>query len=163
MADRADVLLHLYSEERAEARQSEDQRATLTNLILVVVAAGLAFVTSRQGDNEAALIVSLAILALGIYGAVATAKYFERWLRHWRRSYAFQVQLFELYPEIDASLASFHYAPLRLRTDPYEQEIERRFPRLSKVKLYRLWIAFHCAVAIAGAIMAAIFLALSLG
>jgi hypothetical protein len=127
-----------------------------------VVAAGLGFVTSREDDNKAALVVSLAILALGTYGAVATGKYFERWLRHWRRADAYQAQLFELYPEIDEHLRAYSATALQKRTDPYEKEIEERFPRLSRVKLYRLWITFHCAIALAGAIMTLVFVVLIL-
>ena len=47
MADESDVLLQLYAEERTQARQMEDQRAALTNIIILVVGAGLALVTSR--------------------------------------------------------------------------------------------------------------------
>jgi hypothetical protein len=156
MADPTDVLLHLYQEERTQARHTEEQRATLTNIVLIVVAAALAYVTSRT-DDVAALIVSVGVMLLGLYGAVATGKYFERWMRHWRRAYAYQTQLLDLYSSIDSALATFSYKPLADRTDPYEMEVEERFPHLSSLKLYRLWISFHCAVALAGAVMVVVF------
>jgi hypothetical protein len=47
LADRVEVLLQLHSEERLEARQVEDQRATLTNIIIVALGAGLALVADQ--------------------------------------------------------------------------------------------------------------------
>ena len=48
MADKTDVLLQLYAEERAQARQSETQRATLTNIVIVIVGASLAFISDQN-------------------------------------------------------------------------------------------------------------------
>ncbi len=157
MADKADVLLALFSEERSQARQSEDQRATLSNIILVIVGAGLAFVTDR-GLGASALAVSVPMALIGVYGAIATGKYFERWYRHWMRSYAYQAQLFQLYPDIDARLSQYSHEQTRHRKDVYESEAEERFPRLSRLRLYRMWIALHCAIAGGGLVLTLLIL-----
>jgi hypothetical protein len=152
MADKTDILVTLFIEERAQARQSEDQRATLTNIIIIVVGAGLAFITTR-GIGQSTLAVSVPMIVIGLYGAVATAKYFERWFRHWNRAYAYRNQLFDLFPEIRAKLSTYELEPTQGRKYHYEREIDKRFPRLSTLKVYRLWIGFHCAVAVGGALL----------
>jgi hypothetical protein len=53
----------------------EDQRATLTNIVILVVGAGLAFVTN-EGLGLVTLAVSIPMVGIGPYGAVTTAKYF---------------------------------------------------------------------------------------
>lgn len=152
MADKTDVLLQLYAEERAQARQSENQRATLTNIIIVVVGAGLAFI-SNQNLGKEALALSTAMIVMGLFGAVASGKYFERWYRHWVRAYAYRAQLFQLYPNIDVQLRNYAHEPTKARKDVYEQEADSRYPRLHNLKLYRLWVGFHCLVIVGGALL----------
>jgi lysylphosphatidylglycerol synthetase-like protein (DUF2156 family) len=143
-------------EEREQARQSENQRATLTNIILVIVGAGLAFVADT-GVSASTLAFSLPMIAIGAYGAVTTMKYFERWLRHWTRARGYRDQLLELYPEIGEKLHV--YRDPRDRTpDAYEKELDRRYPRLRRTQLYVLWTVFHVAVALAGVVLSIVSL-----
>lgn len=151
------VLLALYNEERTQARHTESQRATLTNIILIVVGAGLAFV-SDQELHKSSLVITIPIIAIGTYGAVATAKYFERWLRHWRRAYGYQSQLFELYPDIAEGMSNYSFKHTAAVKDTYEAEVDRRFPRLSGVRLYRLWVGFHAGIVVIGVVLTAMVL-----
>ena len=151
MADRADVLMQLYSEERLQARQAEDQRATLTNIIIIAVAAGLGLVTGQE-FGTAWLPVASAMVLLGTFGAVATRKCFERWFRHWTRAYAYREQLFDLYPEIRDNLSVFSRDTLK-RTDVYEAEADERFRATKSVRLHQVWVAFHLLLAAVGIIL----------
>jgi hypothetical protein len=148
VADRADVLVQLYSEERLQARQAEDQRATLTNIIIIAVAAGLGLVADQE-FGAAWLPVASAMVLLGTFGAVATRKCFERWFRHWTRAYAYREQLFDLYPEIRDSLSTFSRDTLE-RTDAYEAEADKRFRASRSIRLHQVWVAFHLLVAAVG-------------
>jgi hypothetical protein len=47
MADETDVLLELWKDHRAANRQVESQRATLTNIIIVSMGAGLGFLAQK--------------------------------------------------------------------------------------------------------------------
>jgi hypothetical protein len=47
MADETDVLLDLWKGQRDEARQMGNQRATLTNIVIIVAAAALGFLAQR--------------------------------------------------------------------------------------------------------------------
>lgn len=158
MADRAEVLLQLHSEERLEARQVEDQRATLTNIIILALGAGLALVADR-GFGRSWLPVTIAMLVLGGFGAVATRKYFERWFRHSTRAYAYRQQLFSLYPEIPEDLEPFHRDLLRARSYRYEKESDERFRFTKGVKLHWIWVTFHITVAAIGLILTVLVLA----
>jgi hypothetical protein len=178
MSEKTEVLLQLYAEERAQARQSEDQRAALTNIIIVLVGAGLAFMSQLKLEREA-LPLSIGMMVIGIFGALACAKYFERWYRHWSRAYAFRAQLFEMHPDIEPQLSTFSHssdaAPTKFARlvswilgrlsrkspragDVYETQADARFPIAAKVKLYRLWVGFHCVIFLGGAVLTAVIL-----
>ncbi len=47
MADTSDIMFKMIEEQRFQARQSEDQRATLTNYVVVIAAAILGFPVNR--------------------------------------------------------------------------------------------------------------------
>jgi hypothetical protein len=81
VADHADILLEYWKEQRTHARHTESQRAALTNLILLIAAAGLGFV-AQQGFRETSLIVSVLLSLLGVFGVVITWKYYERYNIH---------------------------------------------------------------------------------
>jgi hypothetical protein len=152
MADESDVLLQLYNEERTQARQMEDQRATLTNIVILVVGAGLAFVTNR-GLELATLTVSIPMIGIGLYGVITTAKYFERWFRHWKRADGDRAHLFDMFPDIDSNLSERAGDLTRGSRGVFKGAMDRRFPTLSRLQIYRLWTGLFWAVAAAGAII----------
>lgn len=159
-ADNSDILLALFEEERSQARHSENQRATLTNIILIVVGAGLAFIAA-DGIGRSDLVLSIPMMLVGAYGAVSTGKYFERWYRHWHRAAGYRSQLLELYPEIELKLSRYSYSTAARKTDRYEEEATNRFPWLSKLKLYRLWVGFHLGVLLLGVALTIVVLTVS--
>jgi hypothetical protein len=158
MANETDLLLQLYAEERAQARQSEAQRATLTNIIIVIAGGGLAFISDQKlGDD--ALVLSVGIVILGVFGAVANAKYHERWFRRWVRAYAYREQLVRSYPEIEEHLKSYSFKPtFDDRKDRYESEIDAENRYLKKIPLNRLWVGLNLIVAVGGTVLTVIIL-----
>lgn len=70
MADSSDVLLELWKDQRDQMRQLENQRATLTNIVILVVAAGLGFI-AQSGPGPTMHAVTLPMMPLGSYGAWA--------------------------------------------------------------------------------------------
>jgi hypothetical protein len=157
MADETDVLLQLYAEERAQARQSETQRATLTNIVIIVAGASIAFISDQKLGNDA-LTLSIGIFVLGVFGAIANAKYFERWYRHWARAYAYRARLLALYPVIDEGLRQYSNKRTYKRTDKYEAEADERFWFSRRVKLYLLWVGLNCLIALGGVLLTVIIL-----
>jgi hypothetical protein len=90
------------------------------------------------------------MIVVGAYGAISSAKYFERWMRHWRRSAGYRAQLLRMYPDIEPTLQGFSYSREQSKSDLYEMEISDRFPVLSKIRLHRLWVGFHVGVVVLG-------------
>ena len=102
--------------------------------------------------------LSIGILILGVFGAIANAKYFERWYRHWARAYGYRAQLLALYPDIDELLSEYSNKPTYARTDAYEAEADKRFWFSRRVKLYRLWVGLNWIMALGGVLLTVIIL-----
>ncbi|MFJ5803784.1 hypothetical protein [Streptomyces decoyicus] len=139
MADEIDALLALWKDHREADRQTENQRATLTNIIIVVVAAGLGFI-AQTGLRTSMLVVTLPMLGLGLYGALACLKFHERSAFHVGQSKGLRRKISSQFPalNIEAGLTETSRAQ---RT---------RFPRLRKVRSYMVWVVLHSAIAVAG-------------
>ncbi|MFC8095232.1 hypothetical protein [Streptomyces sp. NPDC057301] len=139
MAGEVDVLLQMYQEQHNQARQLETQRATLSNLIIIIASAALGF-TAQRGLEMIMLIVSLPMVGLGVYGVLACLKYHERSVLHHRAARRFSRSIEERLPtlRITDGWAELHT----------QQRL--RFPKIFKVRLYSLWIALHAGVAASG-------------
>ncbi|WP_367132274.1 MULTISPECIES: hypothetical protein [Streptomyces] len=144
MADETDVLLALWKDHREADRQAENQRATLTNIILIVVAAGLGFI-ARTGLRRSMLVVTLAMLVLGLYGALACLKFHERSAFHVGQAKGLRRKIGGQFPglSIEAGLAETSRAQ------------RARFPKLRRVRSYMIWVMLHGAIAVAGAALSA--------
>ncbi|MGM9381199.1 hypothetical protein [Streptomyces antibioticus] len=139
MANEPDVLLELWKGQREEARQMENQRAALTNIVIIVTAAALGFLTQQEGFEASTLGLTLPLCALGTFGAVASAKYGERWAVHSGLADSLRQQLGLRYPEINL--------PLLIAENHEEHRAE--FPRIFKLKIWVLWVVLHASVGVA--------------
>jgi len=77
MADNTDVLLKFCEEHWTEMRHIEDQRATITNIVIIITSAAIGFVVPQE-PSWGLLSLPLLLILLGIYGAITTAKLYER-------------------------------------------------------------------------------------
>jgi hypothetical protein len=141
------VTLAYWSEHREQLRQSENQRSVLTNFVLII-AAGISGLVVQQKFSLGTLPLSLLIIAAGLYGALAAAKYHERANYHLSQARALTQVLVESgdLPDHQARLAdarSAHYG---------------EFPRLSRIRLHWLWTGFHLAIAAYGLVLTVITL-----
>jgi hypothetical protein len=148
MADKIDVLLAFWQEQRESDRQIEDQRATLTNIVIVIVSAALGFL-AQKGLHPPMLVVTVAMAALGIYGVMASLKSHERCTFHMQQARWLRQKIGELHPEleIEDGLGAVRRAQ---RT---------RFPLLARTRMYALWVALHSAIAVTGAALSVWILA----
>jgi hypothetical protein len=135
-----DTTLAFWSEHREQLRQSESQRAVLTNFVLVITA-GISSLIVQQKFAWHTLPLSVLIVLAGLYGALAAAKYHERATYHLSQARALARAL------ADSGDLPDHRALLdRSRAEHY-----RQYPRLSKIRLHWLWTGFHLAIAAYGA------------
>ncbi|MEU0646483.1 hypothetical protein [Streptomyces umbrinus] len=142
MADASDVLLELWKEQREQARQTETQRAALTNIVILVFAAGLGFVI-QKGLSPPMLTVTVPIALLGAYGAIACMKFHERSALHARQALHLRAKLAHLHPQLEIETGW---------ADTYRSQ-GARFPRLTKLRLYALWVSLHMGIAVAGCVL----------
>ncbi|MFD5123632.1 hypothetical protein [Streptomyces sp. NPDC058385] len=124
-----------WKEHREQLRQCETQRSTLTNLLLVITAALSALIVQQKFTLNV-MPLCLFVAMTGAYGAVAVSKYYERASYHLAQARALTRDLVEL-----GALGSDE-GLVRAREAHY-----RRFPRLHRIRLHRLWVALHLAIA----------------
>jgi uncharacterized membrane protein YdbT with pleckstrin-like domain len=137
-----DAVLAYWSEHRTQLRQSESQRAVLTNYVLAIAAA-ISGLVVQQHFRMQTLPLSIMVVLIGLYGALAATKYHERANYHLGQARALTqvlVQSGEL-SDNDAILDRF-------RRDHYQE-----YPRLSRIRLHGLWTGLHLGVAAYGLVL----------
>jgi hypothetical protein len=142
MTDDTDVLLQLYQEDWAQARQSEEQRATLTNIILIIASAALGIVAQNNLTSEM-LSLTIPLILLGLYGMVASEKLYERHQFHVERARAYRKRIAELHPNLQFDEAKAKAKVLH----------QKKFPVLHKVRLHYIWTTLHFAIAVLGVVL----------
>ncbi|MFD5697175.1 hypothetical protein [Streptomyces lasiicapitis] len=139
MAEASEEAIRAYwKEHREQLRQCETQRSTLTNLLLVVTAALSALIVQQKFTLYViplCLFVSLA----GVYGAVAVSKYFERASYHLSQARALTRDL------VERGVLGSDERLAQARAEHYS-----KFPRLHRIRLHRLWVGLHLAIALYG-------------
>ena len=142
MTAREDPTLAYWTEHREQFRQSENQRAVLTNFVLVI-AAGASGLVIQQGFVLRTLPLSILILVIGLYGALAVAKYHERATYHLLQARALTQALVSsgTLPDYDAVL------------EQSRQEHYQHYPRLHRLRLHWLWTGLHLSVAVYGVVL----------
>jgi hypothetical protein len=136
------VVLAYWSEHREQLRQSESQRAVLTNYVLAITAA-ISGLVVQQHFRLQTLPLSILVVVIGLYGALAAAKYNERAnyrLGHARALTQVLVESGDL-PDNDVILDRF-------RSDHYQE-----YPKLSRIRLHWLWPGLLLGVAAYGLVL----------
>ena len=140
MANITEILLNEVGRQWSQAKQSEDQRAALSNFIVVIAVAGQGFIVDKDFPKRA-MVLAVFMTLLGLFGAVAVAKYYERFRMSMTRVGRLREQLDSLHPE--------------LKLDEIEQRADARhssrFPRLSHLRLHLLWRFLMLGIALMGA------------
>ena len=141
MSPAEDAVLAYWKEHREQLRQSENQRAVLTNYVLVITAAVSGFVVQQQFELRT-LPLSVLIIVIGLYGAVAAAKYHERADYHLFQARALTRVLSIPVPSLTRRLL-----------EEFRQAHYRKYPRLRRLRLNRLWTGLHLGVAVYGVVL----------
>jgi hypothetical protein len=147
MADPNDILLEYWKDQRTQARNAEGQRATLTNIVLLIVVATLGFI-GQQGLHETMLPLTISLMMLGLFGATASAKYYERYNLHIAQAIQFSRLLGEptLLPDFEDTL------------NPVRDAHANHNRIMSRIRLNKMWVGLHLMVAIAGFVLTLIII-----
>lgn len=139
ISDKINILLSTIDRQWSQAIQSENQRANLANFLLTLYGASQAYIIQREYDSST-IIVSIVLIFLSIYGILATYKYYERFRLHTTRVGRLMDKLDELEPSISLNEIE-KIADTKHKTN---------FPRLSKIRLFRIWLFLHYGFSILG-------------
>ena len=142
MSGQEDSVLAYWKEHREQLRQSENQRAVLTNYVLVITAAISGFVVQQQFSPRT-IPLSILIVIIGLYGAVSAAKYHERGDYHLSQARALTRVLVEAGALTDATAVL-----QEARQAHYD-----KYPRLHRLRLYWLWTGLHLGITVYGAVL----------
>jgi hypothetical protein len=132
----AEIVLRLIEENWSESRHLEEQRSSLTNLIVVITAA-VSGVFTQTGLTRDILPLSLLLVVLGGYGIVASSKLHERLDLHICRARYLRQHLDQMCPGIDI---------LRLK-QLADRDNQRRHPWMTNLGVNTVWISLHILIA----------------
>ncbi|NQE67376.1 hypothetical protein NG2371_01828 [Nocardia gamkensis] len=145
----AEVLLRLWQEQHAQARQSENHRAVMTLVVVIGAVGGMAYVALQSDSRITSAAVASAVGLLGVFGALISAKYYERFKLHVYGANHFHRRLDELYPELR----------IEQLWSENENQHRRKYKVLSGIRLHHLWVAAHLGIALLGGTVAIVVLA----
>lgn len=142
MSERDEAVLAYWKEHREQLRQSENQRAVMTNFILVITAGISGFVV-QQHFSVRTIPLSVLTVVIGLYGALAAAKYHERAEYHLSQARA-----------LTRVLTSSGALPdSRVTLEEYREAHYGKYPRLSRLRLNWLWVVLHLGIAAYGIVL----------
>ncbi|MFI2281354.1 helix-turn-helix domain-containing protein [Nocardia beijingensis] len=145
----ADVLLRMWQEQRTQGRQSENHRAIMTLLVVIGAVGGLSYVALKGDSGPISAGVAFGVCALGLFGALISAKYFERFKMHMDAAQLLRRRLSDMYPEL---CLEDDWAANRRRH-------ENNYQILSRIRLEHLWVIAHLGIAILGIVVTVTVLA----
>jgi uncharacterized membrane protein len=135
--------MEMYKEHTVMGRHHELQRERVTNLILLISAALLAFAVNSK--NLAALFpLGTLIAVLGLFGAIFSYKHYERFRLHTKIAGEFR----------DALEASLVGCKLREIRNSAVTAHEKIFPSSSKWRLHMFWVTLNLLVVLLGIVLA---------
>jgi type IV secretory pathway TrbF-like protein len=148
VADQSGAVLAYWSEHRQQLRQSENQRAILTNYVLVITSALTGFAVQQKLTRDT-LPLAILVMIVGVYGAVTVAKYHERAEYHLTQARALTQTLTRLgaLPHDETLL------------EEHRQRHYAKYPRLHRIRLHVLWTGLHVSIALLGLTLASVILA----
>ena len=139
MKDNTDFLWGMYQEHTTQGRHHETQRASVTNFIIVVAGGILAFIANK-GVTRDHWILAVFLIIIGIFGALFSAKQYERFRFHMICAGKYRVEL--------ENLLTTYYGKIREEsTNEHEKTFSSFFINM---RLYYFWICLHLLISILG-------------
>lgn len=142
MATDTDILWGMYLEHCAEERHHEEQRATMTGVVLALAGAIVGLLAIKDlSPNSWPL--SVFLVMLGLFGAMLSAKHYEKSRFHARASGHYRNQVEKRKPRTELRNIRFMAAA---------KHQDEKAP-LRQIRLHVLWTGIHVSVVILGILM----------
>lgn len=142
MSDTTQILIQMMEQQLSQAKQSEDQRSSITNFI-ILIAAAIQGVLTQTGFTSKSLPLTITLIVVGIFGVIATAKLYERFRYHYEVMRQIRKKLEELHPD----------TTIRACLDAAWQVHTKKHTVLpSRIRLHIVWSTLHVLIATLGVI-----------
>jgi hypothetical protein len=145
---RRQTLVAVWKEAREHSRQHEVQRSVATNMVLLLASADIAATATLRFEPRT-LPLALGLIILGAFGFLLSFKHYER--AEWSTAVAVEIE--QRLDGLDQDLE------IRSAKQTATIAHERRYPRMYRVRLNRMWSFLHLLVAATGGVFTAIVLA----
>ena len=139
MATADDVIWGLCQENLQYSRHHENQRQAVTGFGLAAASALISFIVADKDVGLSDAPVAFMIVVIGIFGALLSAKEYERFFFHYQR---FRQLRHELDQRLKIDLDRIHKTA--------DDETKKTFPWLFPRSLSRFWLWIHLTVAAIG-------------
>jgi hypothetical protein len=144
MADEKEVLWGMYQLNMEQSRHHQDQRATATNIILVLAAGVISLITYDQklggiGD----FYLACCLMGIGVYAGLWGTKHHERVAFFRERARGYRQRLDELMP--DAMLVAIQKSA--------DDKSEKKYKLLTRMRLWHLWLVLDLFIVAVGIIL----------
>lgn len=146
-----EILLRIMEDNKAQARQAEDQRVAITGFV-VLIASAIQGGLTQTGFNKNSLPLTIMLIILGLFGGLASVKLHQRASLSYTTSNKILERLEELYP-------STHIHKI-LESSTHEQIGKRKAVAFlhTRIRVYAIWLALHCLIIILGVIYTSVIL-----
>ena len=146
MSQPVEATLAYWDEHRQQLRQSETQRSVLTNFLLLITSGVSSFIIQQKFAGRT-LPLTVLIVGVGLYGALAAAKYHERAEYHLMQARALTRMLEKMGALTDDS-----------QLNAFREAHYQKYPWLHRIRLHWLWTGLHLAIAVYGIVLTVLVL-----
>jgi hypothetical protein len=138
-----DAFWKLYAEHCTHVRHHESQRSTVATIILAIASALIGIVTYDKSIVGSDLPLTILLTAIGAFGALFSAKQYERASLHTERARRYR----------DAADATLETMPIKALKQLADAHHSRDFPRLEKLRLHKFWVALYLFISTIGILL----------
>ncbi len=135
-----DACWKMYAEHSTHLRHHETQRSTVAGTLIAIAAALVGLITFDKSITSTDAPATLFLIALGLFGAVFSAKQWERSSMHMQRARHYR-------EKIDEVLEGTVIKEIKVAADKVHKG---EFPRLNRLRLHAFWISLYVLIAVLG-------------
>jgi hypothetical protein len=163
-----DMLLELYKEQRDLGIHHENQRSTVSNLILTVATVLIALISIDNHLTKSDLPVALTLTFLGIFGALFTLKNYERFSFHRHRSRLIRKAIdaalkwgelnndedhrirYEIRATLGLDMKNSDQLLIEAIVNKANDQYKGKNRFLYKIDLHNFWVGLHLVISVVG-------------
>lgn len=141
-----DVLWKMYQEHCTQGRHHETQRSTVAAALIAISGGVIGLITFDKAVTATDLPLAFFLFVLGAFGAVFSAKHYERFSLHMERARRHRDALDKLLPG----------TPLKQLKKDADEKHAKEFPHLEGVRLHRFWFWLYALLATLGIVLSVV-------